>query len=66
LHGHFQNFGEIQQRFVVDVRETRFDLGNTASADIETGKLELGRKSGPAEAPNISWDGPVPCPFCLS
>ena len=41
LDRYFQHLGKIEKCFVIDVRETCFDLGNTAAADIETGKLEL-------------------------
>jgi hypothetical protein len=44
LHWHFQHFGKIKKRFIVDVRETRFDLRDAAPANVETGKLKLGRK----------------------
>jgi len=44
LDRNFQYLGKIKKRLVVNVRETCLDLGNTAAADIETGKLELGRK----------------------
>jgi hypothetical protein len=41
LHLHLQNLREIEKRFVVNVRESRFDFGNAASADIEACDLQL-------------------------
>jgi hypothetical protein len=34
---HLQNLREIEKRFVVNVRESRFDFGNAAATDVEAG-----------------------------
>src|SRR5437763_1990396 len=38
---HLQNLREIDERFVVHVREARFDFGDAATADVEACDLQL-------------------------
>jgi hypothetical protein len=54
LHLNFQHFGEIEQRFVVDVREPRFDLRDAASAYVKACDLQLRGKHGLRPAQSVA------------
>ena len=46
LHRYPQHFGQVEQRLVIHVRQAGFNFRDAASADVESRKLELGRKIG--------------------
>jgi hypothetical protein len=54
LHGHFEHFRQVEERFVVNVGKPRFDLGPAAPADVEAGQLKLRREIGLRSAQRIT------------
>jgi hypothetical protein len=52
LHLNFQDFGEKEQRLVVDVRKACLDFRDAAATDVKTRELQFSRQIGlrPTEA----------------